>query len=703
MLTFRTILPAEKDYPEYNQYMKEVSIIMPVYFDSEYALRAIESVIKHTNLEKNELIVIDDSGDKRFNEFFKKMLKELDIYDYIKLVVNNENKGYIESCNIGLEQGNSEFILILHQDTLVFEGWLNEMLETAKSDDKIALVNPSTNYAPILNIDLPEGFSINELAAFVKDFESEGKYIDIVTATDFCVLIKKNAIDKFGFIDSKYEKGFGAIADLHFRFVTQGLRAVTAYKSFVYHKGSGIEENPNEIYKNNREVLMKRYKDVHDGTIDEFTSKSVLNEIRKSVKDIKQRDIEVLFVSPTNNITGGGAKIIHNICNSLNEAGINSSLASTWLDKIDYRLDRLYEPFYYKHIFNYDIKPKVIAYSLDHQSYEVIKLVRHIEKKYKYTPIIIYLGQDVEGWFEYHDVESFVQYANLADQIISVSPFVGNYLENNIDKSKIQLIPNSISSNFYCDYLKNTKNKSTDEITLISMMREDTKRGADVVLEALEKLDKRINKKIKFIGFGGTKKPSKTLKNIEYEYYERISEEKVKELLAKSDLFIEASFYQGFGLVAIEALFAGNSVLSSTNAGATGVLPETERINFFKIADSEDLVNKMFEFVNNPKKHEDVEFNILKSFSHRFRFKEYVEYFNGVLQKSKNEIRPDFERRAVDALLEFYKFVEDHYIFDPPKRTRYKLVDTVLDSVFSVKPLKKLSEKTVTTIKKLKS
>ncbi|MCA9381729.1 glycosyltransferase, partial [Candidatus Dojkabacteria bacterium] len=585
----------------------KTTIIIPVFYGPEQALRAISAAESTTNRASTEIIVIDDTGNKSFNDFFKKMLSSLGLIEKITLKINQENQGYLKACKNEIIGLSSEYAVILHQDTLVTGDWLTNMIKTAESDSKIALVNPSTNYAPILNIDIPKGSSINQISKFLNDYDYKDKFIDIVTATDFCLLLKNQYIKEYGFFDESYEKGYGAVADLHFRYITQGLRAVISPSSFVYHKGSGIEDEQDEIYKQNRVKLMDRYKDVHDGSIEEFTNKTVLNDIREQLSNTKDRDIDVLFISPSNNITGGGVKIMHNMCNSLNEVGINSTIASTWVDTFKYRQDRLYKEIEYKELYNLNIKPKVIAYSLDHNAYEVIKYVRHIEKQYKYTPKILYIAQDVEGWFEYHDTESFITYAALGDQILTVSPFVQGFLQDKLPNKKIDMILNSISSNFYGDYLQIiNKTQSSDELfTITAMMRDDTKRGAKIISEAITNVSKKLNRKVKFIGFGGDISIPSGLPNIIYEKYERIPEDRVKELLAKSNLFIEASFFQGFGLVAIEALFSNNIVLSSKNAGAAGVLPKVDNIDFFTIADSNELEEKILEIVNQNNRKDD--------------------------------------------------------------------------------------------------
>ncbi|MCA9381647.1 hypothetical protein KC678_05255, partial [Candidatus Dojkabacteria bacterium] len=94
---------------------------------------------------------------------------------------------------------------------------------------------------------------------------------------------------------------------------------------------------------------------------------------------------------------------------------------------------------------------------------------------------------------------------------------------------------------------------------------------------------------------------------------------------------------------------------------------------------------------------------VIKLFANRFRVDEYKEYFEKMIKNLKLEMNSDFERRGVDTMIQFYKFIEDHYIFDPPQKTRYKLVDKVMDSIFSIEPIEKLSKKTLQTIKKLKS
>src|SRR5438067_3670846 len=111
------------------------------------------------------------------------------------------------------------------------------MIRCARSDDKIALVNPLSNRSVNLSVEMLPGCNLETMAAKVA--EHAPAYPDIVTAVGFCMLIKRKYLNWLGNFDPIFGAGYCEESDLHMRFAQAGLRAVLADDVFVYHKGCG--------------------------------------------------------------------------------------------------------------------------------------------------------------------------------------------------------------------------------------------------------------------------------------------------------------------------------------------------------------------------------------------------------------------------------------------------------------------------------
>lgn len=666
-------------------------IIISTFFNPEGCIRLLQSIEKFTNLKKvSNITVLELSQNSIVMDLIQSLLQTLST-DFKNII-------QIESLDVDLNKAytlaqsktSATYSCFLHDDVVVTKDWLDLLTKPLDNDSNIAITTPITNYDEFSGVEFFHGVTASFVAELLK---KEEKYINARAISDFCVLIRNETIETYGFLDESYKNGFYAFTDLHFRLITQGKRSVVVTNAFVYHKGKDLTEQEKENKALNRQILMKRYKDVYD-SLDKNEHTEFIRSLNVTLQNKENRSVDVLIIMPSNNPSGGGVKITHQIANALNESGISTTIATTWHDRFDYRIDALYTAIYYKELYElYDLKPKVIAYSLDHNAYEVVRYIDHLQKKHGYTPKILHFAQDVEGWFEHHDMKSFIQFADLGDISMSVSPFVTNVIKQYLPKKEIITINNSISANFIAQYAKNAfSQEESQPITFTAMMREDQKRGAAVVDEALEILDKKLsseksngqhssfNLPIRFIGFGRSHLLNKTFEHIQYFEHFRIPEHKVSEILAQSDVYIEPSYYQGFGLTAVEALCSNCDVLSSTNEGAMSVLPKTERIKYFPVGNAQELANAMLEYIQTvdiaKRRSEKLQMETLLPFMNRKVFSRYYDLIEKLI-KSKDNSAENYAQRALQVMLAYYSFVEKHYLFDPQLRLRYRLADKI--------------------------
>lgn len=680
---------------------QKVDIIIPVYYSPELTLRTIRSVLTNTDFSVAdiEVVVVDDSADSDFNLCLKYGLAKIDVESKVKMLIHEHNGGFIEACYTGIANRQSDYKLLLNSDTFVMKGWLSEMLQAAESDEKIALVNPSTNNFPVIETKMPAGWNNNMQHSFFQDLKLDGsEYLDIVTAGGFCLLIKSEYIEKYGFFDRIYGRGYCEETDLHFRYITQGLRAVIAPKAYVYHRGEGSFSDTNERYKKNVQILMSRYKDVFEGTRPVFEAKTTINVYRSQQLAAKTLDADVLVISPTNFMKNGGVKVLHSITNALNEHGI-STVFSYNFDEASGDLgimDKMYEPISFDKLFDYDFAPKVILYSLDSNAYQAGKLAAHVEDKYGFLPAVVNILQDVEGWFWGRDTEKSASYIKLADKHFAVSEFVADAVANIAPQiEKADVITNPVSLDFYGNSLKvrsaAKSNSSTQASKLIitAMLRKDEKRGANVILEALDILDKQLTQQVIFQSFGDFNF-SRNWHNIESVAFGYIDEAKVNTLLATSDIFLEASYYQGFGLTAAEALLAGNTVFSSNNSGASSALPKSPKLNWFQIGSAGDLAEKLLSYLSSADDDaQSLNLEQIYSFSFLEKYPVYASYFKGLTdQKTTLERKARFYK-AYSVVLETIK---EHTLKNPfilyqkfdKTRLRYRALDKFL-GLFGIK------------------
>ena len=147
-------VPFESEYtplsvPKYNNIV--VSVIIPVYNKPLYTFNCLKSIIEHTSDEiPYEVMVIDNASDSET----KDMLLHFSNLKYIR---NENNLGFVDACNSGALNSFGKYLLFLNNDTIVTNGWLNRMVETAEKDDSVGLVGSKLIYP---NGDLQEAGGI---------------------------------------------------------------------------------------------------------------------------------------------------------------------------------------------------------------------------------------------------------------------------------------------------------------------------------------------------------------------------------------------------------------------------------------------------------------------------------------------------------------------------------------------------------------
>ena len=103
-----------------------VDIIVPIYNAYKAVDECIASIIKHTDLNKNRLILINDKSTDEtilgLLNTYKEKNPELNI-----VVLDNEvNLGFVGTVNKGMKYSKHDVIL-LNSDTEVSDFWVEEM------------------------------------------------------------------------------------------------------------------------------------------------------------------------------------------------------------------------------------------------------------------------------------------------------------------------------------------------------------------------------------------------------------------------------------------------------------------------------------------------------------------------------------------------------------------------------------------------
>ncbi|WP_297425177.1 glycosyltransferase [Clostridium sp.] len=213
---------------------KKTSIIILTYNNLDYNRICLESIKEYTPNGTYEIVVVDNNSTDGTKEWLKEQ-------NDIKIILNDENVGFPKGCNIGIESAEKENdILLLNNDTKVTPKWLDNLKACLYSDDKIGATASITNYCSnYQSINVPYT-NMEEMLRFAEEnnISSKEKWEEKARLVAFCMLIKREVIDKIGNLDERFTPGNFEDDDLSMRIIEAGYKLMLCNDSFIHHFGS---------------------------------------------------------------------------------------------------------------------------------------------------------------------------------------------------------------------------------------------------------------------------------------------------------------------------------------------------------------------------------------------------------------------------------------------------------------------------------
>jgi GT2 family glycosyltransferase len=270
------------------------SIVVLCYNGLEVATRAcLESIVANTPADSYELIVVDNASTDGTSDYLAAFAAQ---HANVRLQLNSTNKGYAAGNNDGIKLAKGQYVILLNNDTLVPNGWLDRLLSLFNGHPDIGLVGPVTNSAG--NEQRIELEGLNE-----KNFEEiAGAYANrqrgVWFTTDklgfFCVAMRRTLYENIGLLDEAFGIGMFEDDDYCVRVKKAGFSLVVVEDCFVYHKGSVSFKKLTasdyiEIFKRNRHYFFEKhgiiwtYADIANGIWDKIRDDIVY--IKKNVEN----------------------------------------------------------------------------------------------------------------------------------------------------------------------------------------------------------------------------------------------------------------------------------------------------------------------------------------------------------------------------------------------------------------------------------
>ena len=276
---------------------RKISIIIPIFNAYDETKKCIDSIFENTNINFEVIFINDCSTDNRISE----LLLSFADYENVKIINNNENKGFVKTVNIGLQSSKND-VLILNSDTLVTNRWLQKLVTVAYSEKDIGTVTPISNAAGAFSIpeigkdnNIPECLTLDSMASLVEK-KSKNINMEVPTGNGFCMFIKRDLIKNIGIFDEKnFGRGYGEENDFCMRAVSAGWKNILTDSTYIFHERSASFSNEKkELIEKHRKIIDKLHPS-YTKKVQDFVNSKELKNIQNNVKlEINKLDFKTI-------------------------------------------------------------------------------------------------------------------------------------------------------------------------------------------------------------------------------------------------------------------------------------------------------------------------------------------------------------------------------------------------------------------------
>ncbi len=223
----------------------KLSVITLTYNKLEYTKKFIESLYKYT--KDFELIIVDNGSTDGTVEYLKS-LKD------VKLILNNENKGFSAGNNQGIELAEGEYIGFLNNDILLYPEWFEACEEVFKIE-KAAFISPRH-----INPHYDTTDEKSYINYFKNNFKYAQKYEKSFDECVFsCVITKRTVLNNLGLFDENYTQAFFEDNDFKYRAIEAGYGVFVTNEACFFHFGSVTSKTLNQNLEANRKYYYSKY------------------------------------------------------------------------------------------------------------------------------------------------------------------------------------------------------------------------------------------------------------------------------------------------------------------------------------------------------------------------------------------------------------------------------------------------------------
>jgi GT2 family glycosyltransferase len=237
----------------------EISIVTATYNRLELTRAFVASVEATLSglRGRYELVIVDDASTDGTREYLASLAGP------VTILLNDRNRGYAYSNNLGAAAARGEFLFLLNNDVVLSRGWIDPMLDKLRSDPLAGAVgniqfNPRTGLIDHAGVFFTrEGLPRHARKNRRRPPAGDVREWPAVTAA--CLGIRRELFQRLGGFDEAYVNGFEDI-DLCMKLKQAGYGNWVCNKSVIHHH---VSSSPGRHVYNERNTrtFIARWRD----------------------------------------------------------------------------------------------------------------------------------------------------------------------------------------------------------------------------------------------------------------------------------------------------------------------------------------------------------------------------------------------------------------------------------------------------------
>lgn len=614
--------------------MSKCDVIIPVYNAPEYVEMCVFALFNNTREESlGTVYLLDDNSNEITHNLLDNLAKKYK--KKVKLIHNKENVGFIKNVNNGFSMSKEKYVLLLNTDCFVAKNTIEKLMSHMEENSKIGLICPICSNAANLTLPMYPGFSYMMMDQLLER-KFRGENFDACTVVGNCLMISRDCISKVGYLDEIYGMGYGDETDYQFKAMEKGFEAKVAIDTYVFHKAemsfNTTNKKRSERLERNRKIFFDRWGEQYNKLYKEYEKNDPIKYIEKNItKEDMIPDLDFTFVLPQMGKGAGGVIFITELVNYLSILGVKIGMLNLYSGAYDEIMN--FVPINPSLIGEF--KSKYLIATLFDSIFITKKIAERMNSK------IVYFSQGYEFMFlegtKYGKVESSFL---LADYVITISDYLKNSYKKlfNIDALKIS---NGINYNIlYTD----SNNKKKKKKTIFMNLRNESLKGGFILNDIIKKMTIELNdveinvlNNSKVYDFCINNNKSVDINIIQGP----ISRVEIYKLLSESDILVDASLSEGFGLLPLEAMSNGVVPVVSDALGNKEYCVDGKNSIMIETVNNPDTyVAAIKDLISNDKKLNTMKKNALET-AKNYAFDDTIfEYFNVLNEILANKVKP---------------------------------------------------------------